>query len=40
MKVEFKDDKEMQNEALQETVETNNEMKSWLVNYVGEKHEP
>ena len=34
MKVEFKDDKEMQNEALQETVETNNEMKSWLVNYV------
>jgi hypothetical protein len=40
MKVEFKDNKEMESEALQETVETTNQMKSWLVNYVGEKHNP
>jgi len=27
-------------EGLQETVETDTEMKNWLVNYVGEKHDP
>ena len=27
-------------EGLKETVETDTEMKNWLVNYVGEKHDP
>ena len=27
-------------EMLKETVETDTEMKDWLVNYVGEKHDP
>ena len=27
-------------EMLKETVETDTEMKNWLVNYVGEKHDP
>ena len=27
-------------ETLKETVETDTEMKDWLVNYVGEKHDP
>ncbi len=27
-------------EMLKETVETETEMKDWLVNYVGEKHDP
>ena len=27
-------------ETLKETVETNTEMKNWLVNYVGERHDP
>ena len=40
MKVEFKDNKEMENEILQEKVETDTEMKNWLVNYVGEKVDP
>tara|TARA_B100001250_G_scaffold137527_1_gene117687 strand:- start:1126 stop:1434 length:309 start_codon:yes stop_codon:yes gene_type:complete len=40
MKVEFKDNKEMESETLQEKVETNTEMKSWLVNYVGDKVDP
>ena len=40
MKVEFKDNKELESEVLQEKVETNTEMKSWLVNYVGEKKSP
>ena len=35
MKIEYKDSKEFENETLQESVETDTEMKSWLVNYVG-----
>ena len=27
-------------EGLKETVNTDTEMKNWLVNYVGEKHDP
>jgi hypothetical protein len=27
-------------EVLKETVETDTEMKNWLVNYVGERHDP
>ena len=27
-------------EMLKETVETDTEMKDWLVNYVGERHDP
>ena len=27
-------------ETLKETVETDTEMKDWLVNYVGERHDP
>ena len=27
-------------EGLKETVETDTEMKNWLVNYVGERHDP
>ena len=27
-------------ETLKETVETDTEMKNWLVNYVGERHDP
>ena len=27
-------------EGLKETVETDTDMKIWLVNYVGEKHDP
>ena len=27
-------------EGLKETVETDTEMKNWLVNYVGEMHDP
>jgi hypothetical protein len=27
-------------ETLKETVETNTKMKNWLVNYVGERHDP
>lgn len=27
-------------EGLKETVNTDTEMKNWLVNYVGERHEP
>ena len=27
-------------ETLKETVETDTEMKEWLVNYVGERHDP
>ena len=27
-------------EVLKETVETDTEMKNWLINYVGERHDP
>jgi len=27
-------------ESLKETVDTDTEMKNWLVNYVGERHDP
>jgi len=30
----------MSTEVLDETVENENEMKGWLVNYVGDKHKP
>ena len=31
---------EIVNPTLKEKVETNNELKRWFVNYVGEKHNP
>tara|TARA_R100000234_G_scaffold74328_1_gene45905 strand:- start:9367 stop:9657 length:291 start_codon:yes stop_codon:yes gene_type:complete len=31
---------EWENPDLQETVEDDNELKAWLVEYVGKKHEP
>jgi len=40
MNIEFKDTLEQENEVLDEVVETSNELKTMLVNYVGEKQLP
>ncbi len=41
MEVEFTDNKELESgETIKEKVEADTEMKSWLVNYVGEKTQP
>ena len=40
MDIEFKDDVEDANEVLDEVVESTNELKAMLVNYVGEKQSP
>jgi uncharacterized membrane protein YheB (UPF0754 family) len=40
MDIEFKETVEDANEVLDEVVETSNELKTMLVNYVGEKQSP
>ena len=40
MDIEFKDNVEDANEVLDEVVESTNELKAMLVNYVGEKQSP
>tara|TARA_Y100000310_G_C20690573_1_gene821929 strand:- start:1258 stop:1566 length:309 start_codon:yes stop_codon:yes gene_type:complete len=38
--IEFKDNKELENPVLKEVVENENELKSFLVDYVGKKMSP
>ena len=38
--IEFKDNKELENPTLKEVVEEENELKSFLVNYVGKRQDP
>ena len=40
MDIDFKDNEEVSNEVLEEVVEPVNELKTMLVNYVGEKQTP
>jgi len=40
VKNENENENENENPELLEPVEKSNELKEWLVNYVGEKHEP
>ena len=38
--IEFTNEPEIETSTLQDTVATNSELKSWLIDFVGEKHSP